>query len=52
MPAAFDESIARKVCTAYSMFTDIVISGEKDPAQEWHSYYQDSGIPMPEFAGK
>jgi hypothetical protein len=49
LPPAFDESIARQAANAYSMFTDIVISGEGNPAAEWRSYYQDSGIPMPDF---
>jgi len=50
LPPAFEEGIAREATTAYSMFTDIVMSGEKDPASEWRNYYQDSGIPMPDFA--
>ena len=49
LPDAFEEGIAKKATTAYSMFTDIVMSGEKDPAAEWRSYYRDSGIPMPDF---
>jgi len=52
LPPAFDESIAKKASNAYSMFTDIVMSGDKDPAAEWRNYYQDSGIPMPDFANK
>ncbi len=51
MPDAFGEDIARQATTAYSMFTDIVMSGEKDPATEFRSYYRDSGIPMPNFEG-
>lgn len=50
LPPAFEESIAQKASNAYSMFTDIVISGEKDPAEEWRNYYRDSGIPMPHAA--
>jgi hypothetical protein len=52
LPPAFDEVIAKKASTAYSMFTDIVMSGAKDPAAEWRDYYQDSGIPMPVFVSK
>jgi len=49
LPAAFDESIAKKASNAYSMFTDIVMSGSEDPAEEWREYYQGSGIPMPDI---
>ena len=48
LPAAFDASISEKASNAYSMFTDIVMSGAADPAVEWREYYQDSGIPMPD----
>lgn len=48
LPPAFDPDIAKKASTAYSMFTDIVMSGAKNPAAEWRDYYHDSGIPMPE----
>jgi len=46
---AFDDSIAGEASTAYSMFADIVLSGAKDPAEEWRNYYSNSGIPMPVF---
>lgn len=49
LPAAFEESIAKQASMAYSMFTDIVMSGESDPATEWCNYYRDSGIPTPDF---
>ncbi|MBT6211067.1 MAG: hypothetical protein HOI35_13755 [Woeseia sp.] len=49
LPAAFDHSIANEASTAYSMFTDIVVSGAKDPAAEWREYYSNSDIPMPDF---
>ena len=49
LPSAFDESIAKEAFNAYSMFTDIVMSGAPDPATEWREYFRDSGIPMPEF---
>jgi hypothetical protein len=48
LPPAFDIDIAKEAANAYSMFTDIVMSGAKDPAAEWRDYYQGSGIPMPE----
>lgn len=49
LPAAFDESIAKEASTAYSMFTDIVVSGAKDPAAEWREYYANSDVPQPDF---
>lgn len=48
LPPAFDADIAKEAANAYSMFTDIVMSGTKDPAKEWQDYYKGSGIPMPE----
>lgn len=48
MPSAFEVSISKKASNAYSMFTDIVMSGAEDPAAEWRECYQDSGIPMPD----
>jgi hypothetical protein len=44
---AFDEDNASLASTAYSIFTDIVLSGAKDPDLEWRDYYKDSNIPMP-----
>ncbi|MBT8131804.1 MAG: hypothetical protein KJO35_06020, partial [Gammaproteobacteria bacterium] len=52
LPSAFDETIAKEAATAYSVFTDIVVSGAKNPAAEWRDYYHDSGIPMPNFETK
>lgn len=52
LPSAFEESIAKQASTAYSMFTDIVMSGTIDPAAEWRDYYRDSGIPMPDLLNK
>lgn len=52
LPSAFDETIAKEAATAYSVFTDIVVSGAKNPAAEWRDYYHDSGIPMPDFETK
>ena len=47
---AFDAGIAREAAEAYSVFTDIVVSGTQNPAFEWREYYRGSGIPMPDFA--
>jgi hypothetical protein len=49
LPSAFDEDIASVAPTAYSIFTDIVLSGATDPEQEWRDYYKDSNIPFPNF---
>ena len=49
LPSAFDEDIASVAPTAYSIFTDIVLSGAKDPDLEWRDYYKDSNIPIPIF---
>jgi hypothetical protein len=46
---AFDEDDASLAPTAYSIFTDIVLSGAKDPVLEWRDYYKDSNIPIPNF---
>ncbi len=50
LPSAFDASIAKEAATAYSVFTDIVLSGADDPAAEWRAYYEKSGIPMPKLS--
>jgi hypothetical protein len=47
MPSAFDESIAREAPTAYSIFTDIVISGAPDPLAEWLDYHKGTLVPIP-----
>lgn len=47
LPSAFDESIARDAPAAYSIFTDIVVSGAKDPMAEWREYHPDTRIPEP-----
>jgi len=49
MPSAFPEDVASEATTAYSVFTDIVVSGARDPAAEWRDYYRASQIPMPNF---
>jgi len=49
LPPALDEDIAKPVSTAYSIYTDIVVSGAVDPDGEWRDYYKDSNIPRPHF---
>ena len=49
LPPAFEEEIAKPVSTAYSIYTDIVVSGAADPDSEWRDYYKDSNIPVPHF---
>ena len=49
MPPAFAEDIAKLASTAYSLFTDIVLSGDANPATEWRDYYKDYNIPTPTF---
>lgn len=45
--SAFDEAIARMAPAAYSIFTDIVVSGAGNPLAEWHEYHGDTRIPTP-----
>jgi len=47
LPPAFPEAIARDAATVYSMFTDIVLSGSRNPAAEWREYCSGTGVPMP-----
>jgi len=49
LPPAFDEDVARDAANAYSLFTDVVISGSPDPAREWREYAGGLGVPMPDF---
>lgn len=49
MPSAFDSGLAAIAPVAYSLFTDIVLSGAEDPLLEWLDYHRDTGIPMPTF---
>ena len=49
LPPAFDEDLASIAPTAYSIFTDIVLSGAEDPELEWRDYYKNSKIPIPSF---
>ena len=45
----FDAAVAKPVSTAYSIYTDIVISGAADPDGEWRDYFKDSEVPVPSF---
>jgi len=47
LPPAFDEDIASDAANAYSLYTDIVLSGAKDPDQEWRDYFKGRNIPVP-----
>lgn len=49
LPPAFDERIAREAAAAYSVYTDIVLSGATDPTAEWREYCRGTDIPMPDF---
>lgn len=49
LPPAFQEELASVAPTAYSIFTDIVLSGAEDPGLEWREYYKGSNIPVPTF---
>lgn len=48
MPAAFDDEIAREAASTYAVFTDIVLSGAKNPATEWREYARSTAVPMPD----
>ena len=49
LPPAFAVDVAKPVSTAYSIYTDIVVSGAADPDGEWRDYHKDSNIPVPHF---
>jgi hypothetical protein len=49
MPPAFEEGIAKAIFTAYSIYTDIVVSGAVDPDSEWRDYNKGSNVPVPHF---
>ena len=44
LPPAFDEDVAQRVVTAFSMYTDVVVSGAEDPDQEWQAYCAEQGV--------
>jgi hypothetical protein len=47
LPSAFDPDIAHDAAAAYSIFTDIVVSGAKDPLAEWRDYHAGTQLPEP-----
>jgi len=49
LSSCFEQGVADVAPTAYSIFTDIVLSGAANPAREWREYYKDSDIPYPRF---
>ena len=49
MPSAFHEAIAAVAPTAYGIYTDIVLSGARDPDREWRDYHSGSDIPVPSY---
>lgn len=44
LPPAFDEEVAQRIVTAFSIYTDVVVSGAEDPDQEWHAYCATQGV--------
>ncbi|MGH8222278.1 MAG: hypothetical protein ACREQZ_04820 [Woeseiaceae bacterium] len=49
LPPAFEENLTATAPIAYSIFTDIVVSGASDPVREWLDYHAGSLIPLPAF---
>ncbi len=49
LSSCFDQQVADIAPTAYSIFTDIVLSGVHNPLREWRDYYKDTDIPYPRF---
>ena len=47
LPSAFEASLARSAPTAYSLLTDIVVSGAADPLAEWRDYHAGALVPEP-----
>jgi hypothetical protein len=48
LPSAFSDELSSSAPVAYSLLTDIVLSGAKDPLAEWTEYHRGSGVPMPQ----
>lgn len=38
LPPVFDEDVAQAVVSAYSIYTDVIVSGADDPDREWREY--------------
>lgn len=49
LPPAFSEELAQLAANAYSLYTDIVLSGTPNPDMEWRDYHKNSDIPLPVF---
>lgn len=49
MPSAFADELAQLAANAYSLYTDIILSGAPNPDLEWRDYHKDSNIPVPVF---
>lgn len=47
LPAAFPGIRAAEIATAYSIYTDVVVSGAEDPDREWRDYVRGSGLELP-----
>jgi len=47
LPSAFEPSLARTAPTAYSILTDIIVSGAADPLAEWRDYHAGTLVPEP-----
>jgi len=48
LPPSFVMDDADAAATAYSILTDIILSGAEDPISEWREYFKDSNIPCPD----
>ncbi len=46
LPPAFDADVAQVVVTAFSIYTDVVVSGAEDPDREWQAYCAEVGVPI------
>ena len=46
LPPAFESDVAQVVVTAFSIYTDVVVSGAEDPDREWHDYCERAGVPV------
>ena len=49
LPPAFDVDVAQVAVTAFSIYTDVVVSGADDPDREWHAYCAKLGVPALEI---
>lgn len=46
LPPVFDEDVAQAVVSAYSIYTDVVVSGADDPDREWREYCATLNLPQ------